>query len=218
MMCCWMLVQFVPSRNPDKRITRVQAALRLTRIFVGTIQRRSRCTYRILSSRFLRHGKFLLAFSRRVRSSTFNANRPRRRCTLRAAGRCEKRAPLAFRLWQPRRRLVPGVWNIPIPADGDEVSPDIVVAPVVGFDRAGYRLGYGGGFFDRTLASFLHRPLAVGVGYDAAAISTIYPLPHDVPMEAIVTESGILRTTSECKIEGVVTVPSTLMPAWSCQR
>jgi 5,10-methenyltetrahydrofolate synthetase len=60
--------------------------------------------------------------------------------------------------------------------------------PVVGFDRAGYRLGYGGGFFDRRLASFPHRPFAIGVGYDAAAIRTIYPLPHDVPMEAIVTE------------------------------
>ena len=133
--------------------------------------------------------------------------RPLMQTVVEGGGRCalpvvvEKKAPLVFRLWQPGRRLVPGVWNIPIPADGDEVSPDIVVAPVVGFDCAGYRLGYGGGFFDRTLASFLHHPLAVGVGYDVAAISTIYPLPHDVPMEAIVTESGILRTTSECKPE-----------------
>jgi 5,10-methenyltetrahydrofolate synthetase len=70
----------------------------------------------------------------------------------------------------------------------NETSPDVVVAPVVGFDRAGYRLSYGGGFFDRRLASFPHRPFAIGVGYDAAAIRTIYPLPHDVPMEAIVTE------------------------------
>ena len=71
--------------------------------------------------------------------------------------------------------------------------PDIVVAPVVGFDSAGYRLGYGGGYFDRTLASLSNHPLTIGVGYNAAAVSTIYPLPHDVPMEAIVTEREILR-------------------------
>ena len=104
-------------------------------------------------------------------------------------------------VWKPGDRLVPGVWNIPIPADGAEASPDVVIAPVVGFDSACYRLGYGGGFFDRTLASLPHRPLAIGVGYDATSVSTIYPLPHDVPMEAIVTEREILRPTSECKRE-----------------
>ena len=122
-------------------------------------------------------------------------------------GRCalpvvvERKAPLVFRLWKPGDRLVPGVWNIPVPADGAEASPDVVIAPVVGFDSACYRLGYGGGFFDRTLASLHHRPLAIGVGYDATSVSTIYPLPHDVPMEAIVTEREILRPKSECKQE-----------------
>ena len=126
---------------------------------------------------------------------------------LEGGGRCalpvvvEKKAPLVFRLWEPGGRLVPGVWNIPVPADGDEVPPDVVIAPVVGFDSACYRLGYGGGFFDRTLATMPHRPLAIGVGYDAAAISTIYPLPHEVAMDAIVTERGILRPRSECKLE-----------------
>ena len=130
--------------------------------------------------------------------------RPLMQTVVQGGGRCalpvvvEKKAPLVFRLWQPGGRLLPGVWNIPIPADGDEVLPDVVIAPVVGFDSACYRLGYGGGFFDRTLAILPH-PLAIGVGYDAAAISTIYPLPHDVPMEAIVTERGILRPRSERK-------------------
>jgi 5-formyltetrahydrofolate cyclo-ligase len=114
-------------------------------------------------------------------------------------GRCalpvvvEKKAPLVFRLWKPGERLAAGIWNIPIPADGADVLPDVVVAPVVGFDSAGYRLGYGGGYFDRTLASLPHHPLAIGVGYNAAAVSTIYPLPHDVPMGAIITEREILR-------------------------
>jgi 5-formyltetrahydrofolate cyclo-ligase len=108
----------------------------------------------------------------------------------------EKKAPLVFRLWKPGDRLVPGVWNIPIPADGAEASPDVVIAPVVGFDCAGHRLRYGGGFFDRTLASLPHRPLAIGIGYDAAAVSTIFSLPYDVPREAIVAEREILKPTS----------------------
>ena len=89
---------------------------------------------------------------------------------LEGGGRCalpvvvEKKAPLVFRLWEPGGRLVPGVWNIPIPADGDEVLPDVVIAPVVGFDSACYRLGYGGGFFDRTLAALPHRPSQLALG------------------------------------------------------
>jgi len=61
-----------------------------------------------------------------------------------------KNAPLIFRFWGPGEPLARGVWNIPIPADGAQLTPDVVIAPVVGFDRQGYRLGYGGAFFDRT--------------------------------------------------------------------
>lgn len=125
--------------------------------------------------------------------------RPLMQAVVEGGGRCalpvvvEKKAPLVFRLWKPGQRLAAGIWNIPIPADSADVLPDIVVAPVVGFDNAGYRLGYGGGYFDRTLATLPNHPLTIGVGYSAAAVSTIYPLPHDVPMEAIVTEREILR-------------------------
>jgi 5,10-methenyltetrahydrofolate synthetase len=66
----------------------------------------------------------------------------------------------------------------------------VVIAPLVGFDAAGFRLGYGGGFFDRTLAGFASRPLAIGVGHPACAIPTIYPQPHDIPMDWIVTGDG----------------------------
>ncbi len=101
-----------------------------------------------------------------------------------------KGAPLVYRLWAQGARMSRGVWNIPIPADGEEVVPDMMLAPLVGFDRAGYRLGYGGGFFDRTLAAFSHRPKVIGVGYDDAAIETIYPQWHDIPMDLIITESS----------------------------
>jgi 5,10-methenyltetrahydrofolate synthetase len=65
-----------------------------------------------------------------------------------------------------------------------------VLAPVVGFDPLNFRLGYGGGFFDRTLASLAKKPFVIGLGYSSQAIRTIYPQPHDVVMDRIVTEAG----------------------------
>ena len=101
------------------------------------------------------------------------------------------RAPLVFRSWRQGDRLARGVWNIPIPADGEVVIPDIVIAPLVGFDPDFYRLGYGGGFFDRTLAQLPATAIAIGVGYEQAAMASIMPQPHDIPMHHIVTETRI---------------------------
>lgn len=100
----------------------------------------------------------------------------------------EKGQPLIFRAYAPGDRLEKGVWNIPIPAEGDPVLPDIVISPIVGIDPNNYRLGYGGGFFDRTLAAMPFKPLVIGVGYELQRIATIYPQPHDIPMDRIVTE------------------------------
>ncbi len=100
--------------------------------------------------------------------------------------------PLVFRRWQPGTRMTRGHWNIPVPPeDAGIVTPEIALAPLVGWDGEGYRLGYGGGYFDRTLAALSPRPFVIGVGFDAARLATIYPQPHDVPMDAIVTESGL---------------------------
>ncbi len=95
--------------------------------------------------------------------------------------------PLKYREWRPGAAMAHGLWKIPYPADGAEVAPDVLLAPVVGFDAANYRLGYGGGFFDRTLAASQPRPRAIGVGYTCAAIPTIHPQPHDIPLDCIVT-------------------------------
>lgn len=95
--------------------------------------------------------------------------------------------PLTFREWHPEARMAYGLWRIPYPAETAEVIPSVVLAPLVGFDRQGYRLGYGGGFFDRTLAQLRPRPRAIGLGYACCAIGTIYPQPHDIPMDEIVT-------------------------------
>lgn len=105
----------------------------------------------------------------------------------------KKAAPMAFRLWTPGEPLTRGVWNIPVPAGGAAVTPDVVIAPVVGFDPDCYRLGYGGGYFDRTLAALTRRPVVAGVGHVLAALPTIYPQPHDIPMDFVATPEAFVR-------------------------
>jgi len=105
----------------------------------------------------------------------------------------EKGQPLEFRAWQPGAPLERGVWDIPVPAGRQVVHPTALLVPVVGFDEGGYRLGYGGGYYDRTLAARDPRPLAIGVGYAFQRLVTIHPQPHDVPMDAVVTEAGVQR-------------------------
>ena len=99
--------------------------------------------------------------------------------------------PMTFREWRPDSAMTRGLWRIPYPADGGEVSPGTVLAPLVGFDSAHYRLGYGGGFFDRTLAAMnrVRKPLVIGVGYPDLRIPTIYPQSQDIPMDWILTGS-----------------------------
>ncbi|MCI5074033.1 5-formyltetrahydrofolate cyclo-ligase [Oricola sp.] len=97
-----------------------------------------------------------------------------------------KGEPLEFRLWSPGEKLERGIWNIPVPAAGEPVSPDIVISPLVGVDAERYRLGYGGGFYDRTLTAMATGPLVLGVGYACARLATIYPQWHDVRMDRII--------------------------------
>jgi hypothetical protein len=102
----------------------------------------------------------------------------------------QKAAPVLFREWWPGIPMANGIWNIPVPAAGDPVAPDVLLVPVVGFDRQNYRLGYGGGYYDRTLAAAT-RPRTIGVGFELARIATIHPQPHDIPMDFVVTEAGV---------------------------
>ncbi len=95
--------------------------------------------------------------------------------------------PLEFRAWTPGCAMEPGVWRIPQPAQRQLLVPTLTIAPLVGYDSGCYRLGYGGGFFDRTLAALEPHPLVVGVGHPALELATIYPQPFDVPMDQILT-------------------------------
>ncbi|OSQ36184.1 hypothetical protein TMES_18870 [Thalassospira mesophila] len=105
--------------------------------------------------------------------------------------------PMVFHSWTPQTEMMPGFAGIAVPAASAAgvpvlpVLPDVIIAPVVGFDEKGYRLGYGGGFFDRTLAAFDHRPLVVGVGFAHAELKTIFPHRYDVPMDVLITEKGV---------------------------
>jgi 5,10-methenyltetrahydrofolate synthetase len=102
-----------------------------------------------------------------------------------------KASPLQFRAWWPGAPMTSGVYDIPVPDGTALVVPDAAIVPMNGFDAQGYRLGYGGGYFDRTLAATVPRPLAIGVSFEFARLATIYPQPHDIPMDFVVTEAGI---------------------------
>lgn len=98
------------------------------------------------------------------------------------------KTPLEYWRWTPGETMQPGFWNIPQPSRREVVLPDLMLAPVLGFDTANYRLGYGGGYFDRTLAMRQPRPFVIGVGYDFGALETIFPQPHDIPLDGVLTE------------------------------
>jgi 5,10-methenyltetrahydrofolate synthetase len=103
-----------------------------------------------------------------------------------------KAAPLIFRRWTPGMAMVRGDWDIPVPPlDAVEVSPDITLAPCMGWDDGCYRLGYGGGYFDRTLAALTPPPFNIGIEFQSARLATIYPQPHDIALDIIVTEAGV---------------------------
>ncbi|HEX5129436.1 MAG TPA: 5-formyltetrahydrofolate cyclo-ligase, partial [Usitatibacter sp.] len=102
-----------------------------------------------------------------------------------------KGEPLRFLEWRPETPTVPGPMGLPIPQGSDVLVPDAVLAPPVGFGALGYRLGYGAGFFDRTLAAAHPRPLALGLAREMSRMETIHPQAWDIPMDFILTEAGI---------------------------
>lgn len=107
------------------------------------------------------------------------------------------RQPLVFREWHPGVELAMGPLDIPYPKSSPEVVPTAVLLPMNGWDRAGYRLGYGGGFFDRTLAALERKPAVIGMSYELARMDTIHPQPWDIPVDWVVTERGVYRRDPE---------------------
>lgn len=106
------------------------------------------------------------------------------------------RAPLAFREWHPGVMLARGALGIAYPVGSRELVPDHVLLPMNGWDAGGYRLGYGAGYFDRTLASLARKPTAIGVSLEMARLATIHPQPWDIALDYVVTERGVYRRDS----------------------
>ncbi|MDR2881243.1 MAG: 5-formyltetrahydrofolate cyclo-ligase [Azoarcus sp.] len=101
----------------------------------------------------------------------------------------ERDAPLVFRRWKPGMELALDQYGIAFPVHGEEVAPDVALVPLNAFDARGYRLGYGGGYFDRTLATM--QTVAVGVGFELGRETDVLPQAHDHPMHWLVTEAGV---------------------------
>lgn len=102
----------------------------------------------------------------------------------------EKNAPVEFHRWTPGSAMARGFWNIPVPADPEPLVPEVVIVPLLGVDAAGYRLGNGGGYYDRTLARLTGEVLTIGVGQPFARMKTIFPMPWDIPMAKVILGDG----------------------------
>ncbi len=99
---------------------------------------------------------------------------------------------LRFHVWYPGCPMELDAYDIPKPKDTEEFSPEILVVPCLGFGPGGVRLGYGGGFFDRTLASLDPRPVTVGVSYTHGFLPLLRSGPNDVELDAMLTEDGVM--------------------------
>lgn len=97
-----------------------------------------------------------------------------------------------FRQWSPGDALQPDQFGIPAPVAGEVFDPAVLLVPLNGFNAHGCRLGYGGGYFDRALAAWLPRPLTIGVGFELARVDELQAAPHDIVMDWVVTEAGLV--------------------------
>ena len=106
---------------------------------------------------------------------------------------------LKFRQWRPGVEMTEGAFGALIPATGDWLEPQLLISPLLAFDAAGWRLGYGGGFYDRSLEGLRanHRTLAVGFAYSAQQVDAVPREPTDQSLDAIVTEQGLIRPIRE---------------------
>ena len=103
--------------------------------------------------------------------------------------------PLVFRRWTPGEALEAGPFGTSVPRDGAEVEPDVLVIPMLAFDARCHRLGYGGGFYDRTIAALrARRPVhAFGLAYAGQELPQLPTEATDMQLDAVVTEAGVVR-------------------------
>jgi len=99
---------------------------------------------------------------------------------------------LTFHAWHPGCPMEPDAYDIPKPKDTELIVPTLLFVPCVGYSAGGYRLGYGGGFYDRTLAELQPRPFTVGLGFTNGFLEDFDPEPHDLPLDAILNDNGVV--------------------------
>ena len=99
---------------------------------------------------------------------------------------------LTFHAWYPGCPMEEDAYGIPKPKDTEVIVPTLLFVPCVGYGPGGYRLGYGGGFYDRTLASLQPKPVTVGLGYSHGWLPELEPEAHDVPLDALLNDEGVV--------------------------
>ncbi|MFI5447414.1 5-formyltetrahydrofolate cyclo-ligase [Polaromonas sp. UC242_47] len=99
---------------------------------------------------------------------------------------------LTFHAWYPGCPMEEDAYGIPKPKDTEVIVPTLLFVPCVGYGPGGYRLGYGGGFYDRTLATLLPQPFTVGLGYSHGWLPELMPEPHDVPLDTLLNDEGVV--------------------------
>jgi len=102
---------------------------------------------------------------------------------------------LTFHAWYPGCPMEEDAYGIPKPKDTPIIVPTMLFVPCVGYGPGGFRLGYGGGFYDRTLAVLLPKPFTVGLGYTNGYLPDMAPEPHDVPLDALLNDNGVVWPT-----------------------
>ena len=98
---------------------------------------------------------------------------------------------LQFHAWNSDSPMQAGFFGIPVPAQGRVVQPECLLVPCVGFDDQRFRIGFGGGYYDRTLAELVPFPLVVGIAFEASRLTSIGPQPHDVKMDVVITDAAV---------------------------
>ena len=99
---------------------------------------------------------------------------------------------LTFHAWYPGCPMEEDAYGIPKPKDTELVVPTLLFVPCVGYGAGGYRLGYGGGFYDRTLAALAPKPSTVGLGFTNGYVDDLEPEAHDQPLDAILNDNGVV--------------------------
>ncbi len=99
---------------------------------------------------------------------------------------------MTFHAWYPGCPMEEDAYGIPKPKDTEVITPTLLFAPCVGYGPGGYRLGYGGGFYDRMLSSLSPKPFSVGLGFGMGFLPDFEPEPHDVPLDAILNDYGVV--------------------------